>query len=185
MRDFRLIVVASFLIQLTWGAFLPLFADESQAPERPASSGSLEDKLKALDKEVKDLEKKLETEGIVTGATLGTGGTGFPESGKEFFWLKSADNNVILHLGGVLQADGRYYVNNVKTEPVNTFLIRRARIIVEGTLFKYYDFRLMPDFAGSTAVLFDAFLDIHYWPEARLRIGKFKPPIGLEQLQKK
>ena len=41
----------------------------------------------------------------------------------------------------------------------------------------------MPDFAGGTAVVFDAAIDIHPEPYARLRVGKLKPPLGLERLQ--
>jgi len=182
MRNFRLIAVAALMIQLSWVLSRPLLAQEAPAQDQPALSGSIEDQVKALDKKVKELQKKAEAQGIIV-VTQGTGGTGFPETGKEILWMKSADENVILNVGGVLQADGRFYVDNPKTEPTNTFLLRRARIIVQGTLFHYYDFRIMPDFAGSTTVLYDAFLDIHYWMEARLRVGKFKPPIGLEQLQ--
>jgi phosphate-selective porin OprO/OprP len=45
------------------------------------------------------------------------------------------------------------------------------------------DFRIMPDFAGSQAALLDAYLDVHPLPWLRLRVGKFKAPIGLERLQ--
>ena len=41
----------------------------------------------------------------------------------------------------------------------------------------------MPDFASSSLRLFDAYVEAKYFPEARLRVGKFKPPIGIERLQ--
>jgi phosphate-selective porin OprO/OprP len=40
----------------------------------------------------------------------------------------------------------------------------------------------MPDFAGSTLVLFDAYIDTRFSDSFRVRIGKDKTPIGLEQL---
>ena len=41
----------------------------------------------------------------------------------------------------------------------------------------------MPDFAGRTAQIFDAYLNYRYAPWLQLRAGKFKLPVGLEQLQ--
>ena len=91
-----------------------------------------------------------------------------------------------------MQADGRFYVNDHL--PLNdTFLLRRVRPIIEGTLFKYYDYRIMLDFGANTSgtsantgnngMLQDAYLNVHYWPEFQIQIGKFKPPVGLERLQ--
>jgi phosphate-selective porin OprO/OprP len=104
-------------------------------------------------------------------------------AGPEGFTLASADKQFQLKLRGYLQADGRLFTSDKAPPTVNTFLIRRARPSLEGTLFGLVDFRLMPDFAGSTAVLFDAYLDLHPLRELRLRAGKFKPPVGLERLQ--
>jgi phosphate-selective porin OprO/OprP len=41
----------------------------------------------------------------------------------------------------------------------------------------------MPDFAGGSARTFDAHVDYSLVDALRLRMGKFKPPIGLERLQ--
>src|SRR6266536_2066331 len=41
----------------------------------------------------------------------------------------------------------------------------------------------MPDFGLGTTVLQDAYLDLKYWPQAQLRLGKFKEPVSLERLQ--
>jgi phosphate-selective porin OprO/OprP len=65
----------------------------------------------------------------------------------------------------------------------DTFTIRRARLNIDGTLWKYADFRIAPDFGGSSPALFDAYLDMHYFPFLSLTPGKQKPPIGLERLQ--
>jgi phosphate-selective porin OprO/OprP len=40
----------------------------------------------------------------------------------------------------------------------------------------------MPDFAGGTLVLFDAYIDTKFSDAAHVRVGKDKTPIGLEQL---
>ena len=65
----------------------------------------------------------------------------------------------------------------------DTFLIRRLRPQLAGTVFGLADFLFVPDFAGSQAVVFDAYADVHPTPFLRLRAGKFKSPLGLERLQ--
>src|SRR5262249_19609548 len=66
----------------------------------------------------------------------------------------------------------------------DTFLVRRARPILQGTVFRDFDFLFVPDFGGSSAPqIFDAYMNYKYRPELQLRIGKFKSPLGLELLQ--
>jgi phosphate-selective porin OprO/OprP len=104
--------------------------------------------------------------------------------GPDGFTLASADKQFQLKLRGYVQADGRYFASEKDRPAVNTFLVRRARPILDGTLFGLVDFRIMPDFGSGTAVLQDAYVDLRPWPELRLRVGKYKPPTeGLEQLQ--
>jgi phosphate-selective porin OprO/OprP len=105
-------------------------------------------------------------------------------AGKEGFSLKSPDGNFLLKLKGLIQTDGRFYANDSTPAASNTFLIRKARPILEGTLYKYFDFKLMPDFAPSTSpVILDAYVDFKYWEAVSLKAGKFKSPVGLEWLQ--
>src|ERR1043166_4705097 len=104
-------------------------------------------------------------------------------AGKEGFALKSADGNFELKLRGLLQADGRFFLDDEDKNGTDTFLIRKARPILEGTLYKEFDFRLMPDFGNDTVALFDAYAEWKHWPWLKIRAGKFKPPVGLELLQ--
>ncbi len=41
----------------------------------------------------------------------------------------------------------------------------------------------MPDFGDGSAQIVDAYIDVRPWSWLKLRLGKFKPPIGLERLQ--
>jgi len=61
--------------------------------------------------------------------------------------------------------------------------MRRVRPIIAGTLWGLTDFMVVPDFGNNTVALYDAYMDTHPWPWLRLRVGKFKGPIGLERLQ--
>ena len=119
-----------------------------------------------------------EREGIHTG--------GFPMAGwNKGFYLRSDDDSYELHITGQLQADYRGFMDDVDTATSpDTFLIRRARLGIEGTVFKYCEFRLLPDFAGSsvTKSIADAYVNIHYWDALQLEMGKFKQPFSYEQL---
>ncbi|MCC7375546.1 MAG: hypothetical protein IT581_12895 [Verrucomicrobiales bacterium] len=104
--------------------------------------------------------------------------------GPEGFELQSGDTNFVLRLRGLLQVDSRTFLNDSPfADGNNGFVLRRARPILEGTVFRDFDFRMAPDFAPSTPQLFDAHLNYRLRPEVQLRAGKIKPPIGLEQLQ--
>ncbi len=98
--------------------------------------------------------------------------------------LRSADTNFVLRLRGELQLDTRLFADdNPHSEGNDTFLLRRARPIMEGTLFRDFSFAFVPDFGGSSVQIFDAWLNYKYNPALQLKAGKFKGPVGLEQLQ--
>ena len=104
--------------------------------------------------------------------------------GQNGFAFSSADTNFVLKLRGLVQFDSRFFFNdNDRLQGNDTFLIRRARPIMEGTVFRDFDFQLVPDFAGSQAQLFDANLNYRFTPELQLKGGKFKGPVGFENLQ--
>ena len=101
--------------------------------------------------------------------------------GRDGFAFSSGDGKFELRLRAVLHFDGRVYVGSQSLP--DTFVIRRARPFIEGTLFGLVDFRLMPDFAYGQATIADAYVELHPWAWLRLRGGRFRVPIGLEWLQ--
>jgi phosphate-selective porin OprO/OprP len=105
------------------------------------------------------------------------------QAGPQGFALQSADGAFVLRLRGYFQSDARVFVDDGARPATSTILTRRIRPILEGTLWRFVDFRVMPDFAGGSATLFDANVDLRFRRAAALRVGKFKPPIGLERLQ--
>jgi phosphate-selective porin OprO/OprP len=105
------------------------------------------------------------------------------KASSEGFTLSSEDKAFQLKLRGYVQADGRFFVSDTEQRGTTTFLLRRARPLLEGSLFGAFDFRLLLDFGGGTASVQDAYLDIRPWKSLRLRAGKYKPPFGLERLQ--
>ena len=59
-----------------------------------------------------------------------------------------------------------------RTLVTNQFLLRRVRPIVQGTVAKYFDFYIIPDFGGGTTVLQDAYLDVRFTPKLRVPRGQ-------------
>ena len=99
------------------------------------------------------------------------------------FALSSADSNFVAQLHGVLQTDGREFLANNALKGNDGILLRRARPIFSGTVFRDFDFNFTPDFGGTTVQIQDAYLNYRYNPALQLQVGKFKSPVGLEQLQ--
>ena len=95
--------------------------------------------------------------------------------------LESSDGDNKFQIGTLIQADGRF-VTDDPPAIADTFLLRRARIILQGRVQKYFEFYLLPDFAGSAITLFDAYIDTKFSNALRIRTGKSKAPLGLETL---
>jgi phosphate-selective porin OprO/OprP len=103
---------------------------------------------------------------------------------KDGFFMKSADGSFVLRITGQLQTDFRGYLNPVDKTDIDTFLLRKARLGIEATMLDYYEFRLLPDFAGTSlnTIITDAYMNVHYWDGLQLEVGKFKQPVSYEQL---
>jgi phosphate-selective porin OprO/OprP len=144
--------------------------------------------VKALLQRVQELEQKVKNlEGKAASATE----TGAQKArliplvtiGAAGLQATSADTNFTFALRGLLQIDSRTFFDDGGIQGNDAFLLRRARPIFSGTVFRDFDFMFNPDFGGSTVQVFDAYLNYRYQPWLQARIGKFKSPIGLEYLQ--
>ena len=138
------------------------------------------ERLQALEQEVAVMKRKLEVQ--QEEATTKASTTPVVGAGSDGFFLRSPDSKFQFKLRGYLQADSRWLTDSENAGD-DTFLLRRVRLNLEGTVFDWMDFRIMPDFANSSLVLFDAYANFRYFPKAQLEAGKFKPPVGLERLQ--
>src|SRR5690348_16887982 len=102
---------------------------------------------------------------------------------RDGLWFSTADGSTHLQVHGYAQADNRMFSSNTHGQELDTFLFRRIRPLFEGTLFNQVDFRLMPDFGQYNPQIQEAYLELKTLPFAKLRVGKFKEPIGLEVLR--
>lgn len=102
---------------------------------------------------------------------------------RDGLWFSTEDGATQLHVHGYVQADDRMFSDNIQGAELDTFLFRRIRPLFEGTLFNAVDFRFMPDFGQNNPQIQEAYLELKSVPFAKLRVGKFKEPIGLETLR--
>ena len=166
-------------IALTGVLITAVAASAADAPQRKLSPDEVQRQLKELQEQVDRLNRESrEHEVAIDNQTRNP-----LAQWKDGFLINSADNRFKLKIGAYTQLDGRFFINDEVDQNTNQFLFRRARIDLQGTVFKYFDFRILPDFGGSSVQLYDSYLDFNYLPEAKLRFGKFKPPVGLERLQ--
>lgn len=103
-------------------------------------------------------------------------------AGDKGFSLTSADGSSSLRVRGLIQVDARAFGD----APIDNdaLVIRRARIGLEGKLNKTTDYQLIGEFGNvSSTTLLDANLSLNYAPELQVKVGRFKTPVGLEQLQ--
>jgi len=147
----------------------------------PAYAQTTDERLDLLDQQIKILQHKLE----INHETTEDKRNSFPtlDSGNDGFVLNSADDNLQVRFQGYVQTDFRFFYDDQKVPLTDTFLIRRARPIFSATLYKYFDLYINPDFGLGTIVLKDSYLDVHPTQAFRIRVGKFKEPVGLEKLQ--
>jgi phosphate-selective porin OprO and OprP len=97
-------------------------------------------------------------------------------------FLKSADGSFLTYLTGYAQLDFRGYQSGI--HPANTFLVRRARLALEGKLARYYDFKVEGDFADTSSTLLrDFHVRIHRIDELQVAFGQFKEPFSQEELR--
>lgn len=140
---------------------------------------SVKDKLEKLDQKQRVLERKLELQE----EKEKSGDNAKVTASKEGFAIKSGDGSFQLKLKGLIHADGRFLLQLPANQGQTTFLARRVRPILEGNVYKNFSFRIMPDFGSGTAVLNDAYIDAAIKPYLKIRVGRFKVPVGLERLQ--
>ncbi|HWF08696.1 MAG TPA: porin [Bryobacteraceae bacterium] len=184
-RSVVCIVIAS--IAGVWS--VPVCAQTSDQ-ERIAD---LERKIEELDKRLRAAEAKTEpaTPGQPTPlaepqATVAAGdlkNTASVSADQSGFTIKSADGNYLLKIGADLQVDVRTFTGTGSTSLTDQILLRRVRPTFSGTVYKYVDYYFRPDFGQGTTVIYDAYLQLNYFPRFQVRAGKFKPPVGLERLQ--
>jgi phosphate-selective porin OprO/OprP len=177
------LIVASLVLATQGGV------EEIRAQSADVDVQALLQRVEELEQKVKIQDRKQElgdeaaAEKAKASASVSIGAGGLQ--------VRSADTNFVLRLRGYVQADARFYPDDASTGTRNdTFLLRRVRPIIEGTVAERFDYRLMLDFpsgsptsAGNDGLVQDAYLNTRIYPWLQVQVGKFKEPVGLERLQ--
>ena len=156
--------------------------------------------VQELNQKVKVLERK--DENNEEAAVAKKKETPVIKVGEKGFSIESADGKNSIKLGGLVQYDYRNFqqgANDVRNrsdaragsldavtgfhDANDTWLARRLRPNIQGTLFGIYDYRFQEEFAGGSASVVDAYVDGRFNPAFKVRVGKYKPYVGLERLQ--
>jgi phosphate-selective porin OprO/OprP len=169
------------------------FANSGAALAQEASSDEkirqLEDNIRKMQKELEDVKGQVQDakdKGAQTEQRLDSQGVQARFADGVIF--EDPRGNWSVRVSGRAQLDARYYPSPDDVL-ADTFGLRRARLGAGATVYKDYTVYVEGEFASgdptgttqqqSRATL--AYLDINWWRAARLRLGQFKPQIGLEQ----
>ncbi|CAN7248901.1 porin [Pseudoxanthomonas sp. LjRoot168] len=149
-------------------------AAAAEGETSPATLGDLDQRLRILERRI-ELQQE-ETAAKAKDAPV----VAVNDKGAS---LKSANGDYEFKLRALVQGDARFFLDDDVVPQNDTFLFRRIRPTIEGSLGKLVSFRLTPEFAGDSATIVDAYVDVKLDPALTLRAGKVKGPIGLERLQ--
>jgi phosphate-selective porin OprO/OprP len=172
---------------LTGAAFFALAAGPAYSQDATQSTGdAVLDRLNALEARVRQLETRnaeLERQAAQTKARVEADET---RAGKavQFSWaptLADSKGDFTFKPRGVIDADyaafgerrGGYDYNDGTT-------LRRARIGLEGTALKVFNYRIEVDFSGNVVGITDAYLQYAGIRKLLITAGQHKAPFGLE-----
>ncbi|WP_169729274.1 OprO/OprP family phosphate-selective porin [Solimonas soli] len=157
-------------------ALLPLVAVAGTAYAQEAAP-SVED----LDQRIKVLERQLEIQKEESDAKAKDSAT--VSANEKGFSIKSAKGDYEFKFRGLLQADGRWFVDDKAPRTGDGFLMRRVEPTFELTLGKALFFRIQPNFGKDSPEVSDVYGEWRIDPAFYARAGKFKAPVVLENLQ--
>jgi phosphate-selective porin OprO/OprP len=170
-----------FRLRILTGALAASFIVTSPFAAAEDDVSQIKQQLDELDQKIRVLQRLQEID--KENASAKSKETPSVMFGNQGFGLRSGDGANELRIRGYLQADSRWYSDSPTGSETDKFLLRRVRPIFEGKFLRDYSFRIMPDFGGGTTVLQDAYIDGNYSDPFKIRVGKFKPPVGLERLE--
>ena len=173
--SFGIAITTLIIAGLILGMSLTRAGDATDAQTLLRKVEELEQRVRVLERK-SELEREASVEQAKSSPVISASADGFV--------IRSADTNFVLRIGGYVHADARVYPNSAPGTARETFLLRRARPLFEGTVWGQYDYRLLLDFpSGSAASVQEAYVNARWWREFQVQAGKFKAPVGLERLQ--
>ena len=142
---------------------------------------ALREQIAALDQKLRVLERKQELKAEEDAAAAKSRAK--VAANDKGFTLGSADGANTFRPRVLIQADARLFLDDGGIPNNDTLVLRRARLGAEGTFNKLFEYQFVGEFAGSSTSVLDANINLALDPRYQVRVGKFKSPVGLEQLQ--
>lgn len=150
---------------------LPLAALLAFASAAPAAELTVQEQIDALKTRIQELDSKVRP--LQRAETT---------AGDKGFILAAPDASTSLRIRSLIQVDSRWFGDgNVNNN--DALLLRRGRIGLEGKINKTTEYQITGEYASSSASILDANVTLTYSPEVQVKLGRFKTPVGLEQLQ--
>ncbi len=98
---------------------------------------------------------------------------------KDKFEVVSADKDFRLRVGGRVQVDAATYMEDLRKHNDGTEL-RRARLFVQGALWRAWQYKFQYDFAGNGKIA-DAYIKYTGLKPWQVTVGHFKEPFSLQE----
>src|SRR5688572_7147312 len=116
-------------------------APDAALAETVPSVRDIAARLEAIDEQVRivDRRRELDQEAVATRLNPAPA----VEAGRDGFSVRSADNAFQFKIGGYFQTDSRFFIGPRQAD-TSTFVLRRIRPVLTGTLYRGIEFRLMP-----------------------------------------
>lgn len=163
-----------------------LVATGAHADDSSTSQQSFEQRIQAVEQQL----QALKAQQAAQNATATTPASISSYAGQDGFGIASDDGQYTLNFHALLQADGRFFPDGPRSQSPalnsDTFTLRRVEPSIQGQLTDLFSYNITPEYGGSptSTVSTDMYGEFHFSPQYfNLRIGKFKEPFSLENLQ--
>ncbi len=173
----------NILRALVLAAVLPagLLDGVRAADDTDAEIRALRDQIRLLDQRLHELEERQQRkEQEAAAAAQAAPKVSLTDKG---FTLASGDGANSISFRGLVQFDWRQFFDDGTGVARNTFVLRRVQPILQGTIGRITSFQFSSEFGGTgSPSILDANLGIGLSPAVQFKFGRFKVPVGLEQL---
>lgn len=176
------------LLMLALSASAPLYAQndtesrikdlENKVQQLIEQRAEQDKQIELLTKDLVGINKQVSQTNIVKSEEKGASkGSPVYATFKDGIQFEDGSGHWGLQFNGRVQADYRTFDGN---DQPDTWSIRRARFNTQLNFYQNYLLRLEIDHSAASTRLVNAYVEANWWPQAKFRVGQFKPFKSLE-----